>query len=258
MLVTMFFLSTVSDGGPFAIMRIEKKKSIRAGNKSKEHNARLTPCANANPEIKNQRIYLNEDMVRLKEMSFKDIFDERIQGQKIRKNAVYAVEIIMTFSPSAINENQLNDWRNKSIAWACSIFGADNVIDCVMHLDETTPHIHLTAIPIDRNGKLNARAFLEGNGKKFSKLQDSYAEAVASFGLKRGISKAKTKAQHEASSRWHNQNAQKEAELLARRKIMEEVSLSLDNELKFIEYYNEFISKQQQTSNTKEDKNIER
>lgn len=247
-LVLFVNAAAASDGGPYAVMRINKFHSIRQGNKTKAHNARLTPCYNANPNIPNQRISFSKEMKELESKTFKEIFDERTKGQKIRKNAVYAIEIVMTFSPGAISEEQLPAWRNKSLEWAVSLLGKENVIDCVLHRDEATDHIHITAIPIDEKGRLNAKAFLNGNGRTFSRFQDEYAAAVAEFGLKRGKDKTQTKAKHKSSRAWHAENAAKEAELKAFRKVKEEKHINLDGEIKFNKYYDDFLQKQ----NTKE------
>ena len=207
-LVLMTSAAEGSDKGPYAIMRIAKIKSIRAGNKTKAHNARQLPCYNADPNISNTRISLTPEMKELEGKTFKEIFDERTQGQKIRKNAVYGIEVVMTYSPEAQIEGETAlQWAKKSIEWAAALFNKENIIDLVWHFDEQTPHLHLTVIPIDSRGKLNAKAFLDGNAKRFEKLQDDYAAAVSEFGLKRGLPKEETKAKNKAARAWRAETA---------------------------------------------------
>lgn len=48
-------------------------------------------------------------------------------------------------------------------------YGADNIIDFVVHLDETNPHIHVTLVPLTQDGKLSYTELFGG----------SHAQAVA-------------------------------------------------------------------------------
>lgn len=43
---------------------------------------------------------------------------------------------------------KLDDWCQKSVYWLRSSFGEDNVVSSVLHMDEKTPHIHATVVPI--------------------------------------------------------------------------------------------------------------
>ncbi|MCC3592905.1 plasmid recombination protein [Microcoleus sp. PH2017_28_MFU_U_A] len=56
------------------------------------------------------------------------------------------------------------------------------------YLDEATPHIHCLWVPINNEGKLSYRSTeFGGTRSSLSKLQDSYAAAVADLGIERGI-----------------------------------------------------------------------
>lgn len=128
-------------------MRIDKIKSVsRAGDRLR-HNRRLIPCVTATPGIKNARVILNEQMRKDKNKSFKQIFKERLGGQKIRKNGIVALEVVFTFSPASLQPSQYKEWTNTNIAWAKKIFGEENIIDCQCHYDEKTFHNHIFIIP---------------------------------------------------------------------------------------------------------------
>jgi hypothetical protein len=63
----------------------------------------------------------------------------------------------------------------------------------ILHRDETTPHLTAFVVPVHpETGKLNASHWLDGR-EKLQDLQDSYAEAVATHGLERGIAGSKAK-----------------------------------------------------------------
>ena len=42
----------------------------------------------------------------------------------------------------------IKDWALDTYCWACDRWGAENIIGFDVHLDETTPHIHIQTIPV--------------------------------------------------------------------------------------------------------------
>ena len=203
----------------FAIMRIEKIKSVVAGNARLRHNRRETKCVTSNPGRKNICLIFSDQMRKDRTRSFRQIFRDRTRGQKPRKNAVMALEVVLTFSPGAVPEEQLKDWAQDNATWLRKTFGNDNIIDCQLHRDEKNFHLQTILIPIDERGKLNARAFVGGTRQRMSELQTDYAKAMEKYGLKRGICREITKARHESSLRWHERQAQKETRLRAYEKV---------------------------------------
>lgn len=98
----------------YAIMRMDKIKSISDGNARIKHNRREVRCLTSNPDRQNIRLNLSGSMRCDKSRTFKEIFEKRTKGQKIRKNAVYAIEVILTFSPESISEQNLFPWAKKN------------------------------------------------------------------------------------------------------------------------------------------------
>ena len=127
--------------------------------------------------------------------------------RKVGKNQTRAVRVLLTGSPEQMKKitdsGQLNRWCDTNIKYLRDTFGADNVVSCVLHMDETTPHLHATVVPIvtgarqrrSREGKakyqtkegprLSAADLLTRSN--FRLYQDTYAEAMKPFGLQRGI-----------------------------------------------------------------------
>lgn len=108
---------------------------------------------------------------------------------KFRKDAVRAVELLMTaspefFDPAKPDKEKWNAWLKDSLAWLRQTWGAENVVSAVLHRDEETPHIQAFVVPI-HDGKLRAAHWLDGPAK-LSQLQDSFALAMGSQGLRRG------------------------------------------------------------------------
>lgn len=127
---------------------------------------------------------------------------ERIRSYLPRKNAVLAYDFLMTASPDFFRgktEEQVRQWERDSIAWCKKTFGSGNVIAAICHRDETTPHIQAIIIP-DYEGKLNARHFTGGR-EKLRGLWTSYAQAMQTWGLKRG--KLYSPAEHKAIKEYY-------------------------------------------------------
>ncbi|RLL48964.1 hypothetical protein D8Y20_13470 [Mariprofundus sp. EBB-1] len=129
-----------------------------------------------------------------------------------RKNAVLCFETVFSFSPES-EPKSLSEWSKDTVDWAREFFGDENVVGFEIHLDETTTHIHLQAVPLVEKQrkvrgsgsdspkyyapqlKLDAHYFT-GSPKKLSDMQTSYADAMAKHGLKRGQGKSGTGAHH--------------------------------------------------------------
>ncbi len=218
----------------FAILRIDKIKSVSRAGERLRHNRRLIPCATATPGVKNARLILNEQMRKDKHKPFKQIFKERLGGQKIRKNAVYALEVVCAFSVGSVPVKKYKEWTKENAEWIKKIFGEKNIIDCQCHYDEKTFHNHFFVIPQDENGRLNARKFIGGSRNRMTELQTDYANAMEKFGLRRGVSGKITRAHHESSRRWHASQAEKEERLEAyEKKFGTEATWDFDMVLEF-------------------------
>jgi len=106
------------------------------------------------------------------------------------------------------NDGQLKNWCNDNLDWLRKTFGADNLISAVLHLDEKTPHIHATIVPIVTGERRKAKAEMNDGKKKYKKkktntarlcaddvmerkklesYQDGYAERMKKYGLQRGV-----------------------------------------------------------------------
>lgn len=135
--------------------------------------------------------------------------------RKIGTNQVRVIRIMLTGSPEDMKrieaEGKLDQWCADNLAWLNKTFGADNVVSAVLHLDESTPHIHAAVVPIvtgerrkvrekrepDKPGKKKYRKKSPDAARlcaddvmtriKLKSYQDTYAEAMAGYGLQRGI-----------------------------------------------------------------------
>jgi len=172
----------------FAIMRMEKIKSSGSLKRALEHNTRERMPENADPK----RLSFNK----YEGGSVDDVMSRYIERlpDKVRKNAVLAVELVMT--ASADFKGNWNDYLNDCGKWAKKLFGADNVLSVAHHLDEKTPHVQIIVQPL-KDGKLNAKHFIGGSRDRMAELQDEFFKEVGFLhGLSRGQSRQETKARH--------------------------------------------------------------
>lgn len=105
-------------------------------------------------------------------------------------------------------KGQLDNWCNDSLKWLQDTFGKENVVSVVLHMDEHTPHLHASIVPIVTGERRKAKNKTAEEGKrtyrkkanavrlctddvlnrdKMIGYHDSYAQAMSKYGLKRGI-----------------------------------------------------------------------
>lgn len=137
-------------------------------------------------------------------------------GCRQRKNGVTAIEVFLSASPEFFRPQTPMKWGSfglnrvlafceKALPWAQRHFGRENVVSAVLHLDEATPHLHLAVTPIVTTGgkvRQSARSWLNGKAA-LSKMQDSFSEAVAELGLRRG--RRNSTAHHKEVSEWYGE-----------------------------------------------------
>ncbi len=143
--------------------------------------------------------------------------------RKISDRQVRCLNLVMTSDNEGmqkiIDSGKLDEWIADNIKWARDTFGGDNVVGAALHMDERTPHLHIAVVPIvtaerkkkarEATAKKRYRTKAANRPRlcaddimergKMSRYQDIYAEAMAKYGLERGIrgSEARHIGQHE-------------------------------------------------------------
>ena len=169
----------------FAVLRVAKIKTLGNLRSSAKHTFRQRETPNADPGLKDaNEVWIGPDNAEGVAEAWADRTPE-----KIRKNAVHALEYLVTASPealSAMSKDEQDAYFAKGLDWLCRRHGADNVLSAVIHRDETTPHLTAMVIPLDDRGHLNARSFTGGK-LQLSEMQTDFAAAVSDWGIERGI-----------------------------------------------------------------------
>ena len=185
---------------PYAILRFAKRK---AGGVTANyaHNERRKKVYKSNPDIDIERSKDNYHLVKPKQ-SYRREVGRLISaaGCKIRSNSTVMVETLITASPEFMNSlspPEQREYFNHAFDFMAEKIGKDNIISAVVHMDEKTPHMHLSFCPITKDKKLSAKAIL-GNQAQLSKWQTQFHECMsARFPvLERGISSMETKRKH--------------------------------------------------------------
>lgn len=102
-------------------------------------------------------------------------------------------------------EGRIDEWCRDNLDYFKREFGEKNIVSAVLHLDEKTPHIHIALVPIVTGKRRKAKEGAKANDKirlcaddvltktKMEGYQDSYALAMAKYGLERGVKGSKAK-----------------------------------------------------------------
>ena len=168
----------------YAIMRCKKLTGMGSVASALQHcyRERETPNANAERTPENYCSVsqsADEAMGKLRELL----------PEKRRKDAVLAVEYVMTASPEWWNEatpRQQAEFFARSEQCLEKKYGKDLVVAAVVHRDEATPHLSAFVVPLTQDGRLSAKEFIGGRSK-MREDQSTYAESVKKLGLERGI-----------------------------------------------------------------------
>lgn len=110
--------------------------------------------------------------------------DECPQKRKIRKDAVrYLVARANMPDYSQRSPEERGEWVMRVRKFFSNKYGEDNVVDIRWHFDQTTPHLHLTIVPITADGRLSAKDVFKPTKTNMRKWQkDWYSEVAEPMG----------------------------------------------------------------------------
>ena len=176
----------------YAIMRCKKlaKMGNVAASLKHAYRERETPNADASRTPDNEHraaSSTDEAMGRIREL----LPDKR------RKDAVLAVEYVMTASPEwwkQASQEQQAAFFDQAHKWLADKYGADRIVTASIHRDETSPHMTAFVVPLTQDGRLSAKEFI-GNKAQMTRDQTTFAASVADLGLQRGIEGSKARHQ---------------------------------------------------------------
>ena len=134
-------------------IQINKAKGS-ADTGASDHIERKTMPKNADPT----RTHLNRELVQFPDgvADRTEAMSHRIRTAGIRRkitpDQVRAIRIVLSGSHEDMvrvqDEGRLGEWCDDNLQWLHRTFGRENTVSAVLHMDEHTPHIHATVVPI--------------------------------------------------------------------------------------------------------------
>ncbi|MEY8435396.1 MobV family relaxase [Streptococcus hyointestinalis] len=177
----------------YVVARMEKYKSNQLSG-IYNHNER-TFKNHSNKDIDPSRSHLNYELTnRDKTQTYhkqikEHINENRISSRGIRKDAVLCNEWVITSDKTffeSLDQEQTKKFFESAKNYFAEKYGEANIAYASVHLDESTPHMHLGIVPM-KNGKLSSKA-LFGNREKLREIQDELPKYLNEQGyhLQRG------------------------------------------------------------------------
>ncbi len=219
-------------------IQINKAKGS-ADTGASDHIERKTIPKNADPT----RTHLNCELVKFPDgvSNRTEAISHRIRTagikRKITPDQVRAIRIVLSGTHEDMmkiqDESRLDEWCDDNLQWLHRTFGKENTVSAVLHMDEHTPHIHATVVPIVTGERRKARKKQEDGKRSYRKkantvrlcaddvltreklvtYHDSYAKAMEKYGLQRGV--RGSEARHTTTAQYYRDLKRQTGELEA-------------------------------------------
>ena len=184
----------------YAIMRFAKYKGPEIS-RIEAHDERTKETYASNPDVDTARSHLNYHLIEPKgHYRYEAECKITDAGCRTRSDSVRLVETLITGSPEFFKgktEKQIKAYFQHALAFLQERQRPDTFISAVVHMDEKTPHMHVTFVPLTEDNRLTAKEII-GNKRKLIQWQDDYwRHMVAQYPeLERGESASQTGRDH--------------------------------------------------------------
>ena len=217
-------------------IQINKAKGA-ADTGASDHIERKTTPKNADPT----RSHLNRELVQFPDgvADRTGAISHRIRTagikRKITPDQVRAIRIVLSGTHEDMervqDEGKLDEWCDDNLQWLHRTFGKENTVSAVLHMDEHTPHIHATVVPIVTGERRKAKKRQTDGRRTYRKkadavrlcaddlltrerlvaYHDSYAAAMGKYGLQRGV--RGSEARHTTTAQYYRDLKRQTGEL---------------------------------------------
>ena len=174
----------------YAVVHMMKIKSGAVGGIQSHNNREHEP--KTNPDVDMSRSEDNYDLIPCDnyKRSIKEKLSNLVESSRaVRKDAVVVCNFIVTSDSEtmeALGADRQREFFEDSVKWFSDRYGADRVLNATVHMDETTPHLHIGVMPITQDGRLSAKAIFTKTEMKA--IQTEFARDVGEkYGLERGV-----------------------------------------------------------------------
>ena len=148
------------------------------------HNERKPGQRHSNKNIDRHKTKNNIFLKKPDGLSITQRVNNRIkEGYKkekgIRSDAVKLIEATVQLGGEI---GQADEWQQILVLEHAyeelkKMYGEENIVSAVIHVDETTPHLHMDFVPLTEDGRLSARDVLGFQGK-MKKTQENYLKSM--------------------------------------------------------------------------------
>ena len=184
----------------FAILRFAKYKGPEISS-IEAHNERTKEEYASNPDIDKSRSHLNFHLLE-PDRKYRAEAERQIKdaGCRTRSDSVRLVEALVTATPEFFKgkkKAEIKAYFQEALDFIREHQDQKTIISAVVHMDEKTPHMHLSFVPLTADGRLCAKEIV-GNKKKLTQWQDRFWEHMVKKypDLERGESASETGRDH--------------------------------------------------------------
>ena len=184
----------------FAILRFAKYKGPEIS-KIEAHNERTKKEYKSNPDVDQSRSKDNVHLI-TPERKYRAESDRQIKaaGCRIRSYSVRLVEAMFTATPEFFKgktQEEIRAFFQEALEFLTAHQAKETIISAVIHMDEKTPHMHLSFVPLTEDGRLCAKDIV-GDRKRLTWWQDEYRKHMVKKypDLERGRSASETGRDH--------------------------------------------------------------
>lgn len=136
------------------------------------------------------------------ERKYRAVAEQQIKeaGCRTRADCVWLVEALVTATPEFFKgkkKDEIKAYFQEALDFIKQHQRPETIISATAHMDEKTPHMHLSFVPLTEDGRLSAKEIV-GNKKKLTEWQDKFWEHMVRKypDLERGESTSLTGRDH--------------------------------------------------------------
>ena len=184
----------------YGILRFAKYKGPEIG-RIEAHNERTKENYASNPDVDTERSKYNFHLVK-PNGKYRAEAEKQISevGCRTRTDSVRVVETLITASPDFFKDKkkaQIKEYFEHALNFILKHVPKERILSAVIHVDEKTPHMHLSFVPITEVGRLSAKDIV-GNRKKLTWWQDEFWKHMVKKypDMERGESASETGREH--------------------------------------------------------------
>lgn len=198
----------------YIVARMEKMKVGNLGG-AYRHNERIFKN-HSNKDIDTSRSHLNYELTdRDRSVSYEKqiknyVNETKISKRAIRKDAVLCDEWVITSDKTffeKLDQEKTRDFFETAKNYFAENYGEENIAYASVHLDESTPHMHMGVVPFE-NGKLSSKAMFDR--EELKKIQDELPKYMNEHGFDLQRGELNSEAKHKTVAEFKQDMAVKE------------------------------------------------